>query len=162
MFDLISYYHERDDVNLDLIVWGKQNPMPLCNNFFLNDTEYCLCIHEKGVGWNTNAGFEVKRKCYMTNVNKEDKNNFGHPTIKPLQIIKNFTINSSNENDIVLDPFMGSGTTAVACKETGRQYIGFEIDKEYYKIATDRLNGINQKGEMSLLDTNFEQLDLFN
>lgn len=45
-------------------------------------------------------------------------------------------------NDIVLDCFLGSGTTAVACKELGRRYIGFEIDKRYFNIAQDRLNGI--------------------
>jgi DNA modification methylase len=54
---------------------------------------------------------------------------------------------------------LGSGTTCVAAKELGRQYIGFEINETYYKIATDRLNGINQKGEIDLFS--FEQLDLF-
>lgn len=47
---------------------------------------------------------------------------------------------------------MGSGTTALACKHLGRNYIGFEINETYYKIAIDRLNGINQKGEMNLFD----------
>ena len=56
---------------------------------------------------------------------------------------------------------MGSGTTAVAAKELGRSFIGFEINEEYYKIAIDRVNGIKQNGQMSLLDTDFEQLDLF-
>lgn len=46
---------------------------------------------------------------------------------------------------VVLDTFMGSGTTAVACKETGRHFIGFEINKEYYNIAIDRINGITQQ-----------------
>lgn len=95
LFDLICYYHDREDVNMDLIVWGKSNPMPLCNNHFLNDCEYCLCIHEKGIGWNVDAGFEVKRKCYVEPVNKADKNDFEHPTIKPLKIIKNFILNST-------------------------------------------------------------------
>ena len=146
---------------MDLITWGKTNPMPLCNNHFLNDTEYCLCIHEKGIGWNVNAGFEVKKKCYMQEVNKYDKELYEHPTIKPINIIKNFILNSSNENDIILDTFLGSGTTCVAAKELKRRYIGFEINPSYYKIACDRLNGINIKGQTSLLDTDFEQLDLF-
>ena len=46
---------------------------------------------------------------------------------------------------VILDSFMGSGTTAVACKELGRNYIGFELNKRYYQIAVDRLNGISQK-----------------
>lgn len=152
LFKLINYYSQRDDVLLDLITWGKTNPMPLSNNHFLNDTEYCLCIHEKGVGRNVKAGAKVKRKCYMTSVNKEDKNNFNHPTIKPIEIIENFILNSSKENDIIFDPFLGSGTTALAAKHLNRNYIGIEISEKYYKIAQDRLQGINQKGEMNLFD----------
>ena len=74
-------------------------------------------------------------------------------------MIKDFIINSSNENDIVLDCFLGSGTTAVACKETGRQYIGFEINENYFKIAQDRVKGISKEdrekrelGQISLED----------
>ena len=47
--------------------------------------------------------------------------------------------NSSNENDVVLDPFMGIGSTGVACKETNRQFIGIEIDKKYFDIAKERI-----------------------
>lgn len=82
---------------------------------------------------------------------------------KQKELVKRHIMNSSKKSDIILDPFLGSGTTAVASKQLGRQYIGFEINETYYKIAKDRLNGINQRGETSLLDTDFEQLylDLF-
>ena len=53
---------------------------------------------------------------------------------------------------IVLDPFVGSGTTCLAAKHLGLNYIGFEINEKYYKIAVDRLQGINAKGEMNLFD----------
>ncbi len=46
----------------------------------------------------------------------------------------------SNENDVVLDPFMGSGTTGVACLNTNRNFIGIELDDNYFKIASDRIN----------------------
>lgn len=75
-------------------------------------------------------------------------------------MVKKHILHSTNENDIVLDAFVGSGTTCVACKELNRQYIGFEINEKYFKIAKDRLNGINQKGQMDLFNTDFEQLDL--
>ena len=52
---------------------------------------------------------------------------------------------------------MGSGTTAVACKETGRNFIGFEIDEKYYKIANDRVNGITASGQTSIF-TDFDNL----
>ena len=65
------------------------------------------------------------------------------------------------ERSVVLDTFLGSGTTAAAAKELGCQYIGFELNPIFYQIAVDRLNGIDQKGQMDLLTTSCEQLDLF-
>ena len=62
-----------------------------------------------------------------------------HPTPKPTKFIKELLDMFSNKNDIVLDPFMGSGTTAVACKQLNRKFIGFEINKEYCDIANKRL-----------------------
>jgi len=68
-----------------------------------------------------------------------------HPTEKPLNLIKYLISKSSKEGDIVLDCFMGSGTTAVACKELGRNYIGFELEKKYCDIAEARLKEVNNK-----------------
>ncbi|MHA1868724.1 MAG: DNA-methyltransferase [Candidatus Heimdallarchaeaceae archaeon] len=62
-----------------------------------------------------------------------------HPTQKPEFLFKRILEVFSNEGDIVLDPFIGSGTTAVACKQLGRNFIGFEINKDYVKIANKRL-----------------------
>ena len=66
--------------------------------------------------------------------------------------MKNFIINSSQEGDIVLDPFMGSGTTAVAAKSYGRHFIGFEINEEYYKKACKRIKKEQAEIESSLLN----------
>ena len=68
-----------------------------------------------------------------------------HPNEKPLHIIKKYMKILSEKNNVVLDPFMGSGTTAVACKELGRNYIGFELSKEYCDIAEKRLSKVNNK-----------------
>ena len=73
-------------------------------------------------------------------MSEEDKKLYEHPTIKPLEIIKNLIINSSQENDVILDPFLGSGTTAVACVQTKRHYIGFELNENYFNIACKRLD----------------------
>ena len=67
---------------------------------------------------------------------------YGHPTTKPLSLIRELIYFYSNKGDIVLDPFLGSGTTAVACKQLNRYYIGFEISKEYCEIAKKRLTNI--------------------
>ena len=68
--------------------------------------------------------------------------------------------NSSKENDIVLDPFMGSGSTGVACLESNRNFIGFEIDENYYQIATDRFDG-TKKGEEKRKEKDYNQNSLF-
>ena len=68
----------------------------------------------------------------------ESKKRF-HPTQKPVELIKKILMDFTKEGDIILDPFLGSGTTAVACKQLKRNYIGIEISPEYCKIAEDRL-----------------------
>ena len=62
-----------------------------------------------------------------------------HKTQKPLDIILDFVKASTNEGDTILDPFMGSGTTGVACVQTGRNFIGIEIDPDYFEIAKTRI-----------------------
>ena len=85
------------------------------------------------------GSYETKRKWYVSETNKADKDKWGHPTIKPLNIIKNIIENSSQKGDIVLDCFMGSGTTGIACKQLGRDFIGCEINPTYFKVAQERI-----------------------
>ena len=131
-----DYFEDRGCFT-DLLTWHKTNPIPTCCNKYLSDTEYLFFAKGKGV--KIYGSYETKRKWYVSDLNTSDKKKYSHPTIKPLEIIKNLIINSSLEGQTVLDPFMGSGTTAVACKQTGRHFIGFEIDPEYYQTAMRRL-----------------------
>ena len=62
-----------------------------------------------------------------------------HPTEKPVDLMQVLIENSSNEGDVVLDPFMGSGSTGVACINSNRKFIGIEIDENYFKIAKQRI-----------------------
>ena len=64
-----------------------------------------------------------------------------HPTQKPVALMEYLVKTYSNPNDVVLDPCMGSGTTGIACKNTGRQFIGIEKDPDYFQLATTRING---------------------
>ena len=73
---------------------------------------------------------------WMINVSSE-KN--GHPAVFPLQLAKDHILSWSNEGDVVLDPFIGSGTTAIAALTLNRNYIGFEISKEYCDLANSRI-----------------------
>ncbi|QVK21744.1 site-specific DNA-methyltransferase [Mycoplasmatota bacterium] len=147
-------FFEKYECNFELLVWCKTNPTPATNNTFLPDIEYCFYFREKGV--KLRGSYDTKHKFYIRKTNQEEKALYLHPTIKPLQFIKNFIINSSDVGNVVADFFIGSGTTAVASKELHRNYIGFEIDPEYYKIAVDRINGITAGGQTSIF-TDFEQ-----
>lgn len=139
-------YYENYKCNIDILTWHKTNPIPTCNNTYLNDTEYLIFAREKGV--KIYGSYHTKMKYYVTPANVNDKKLYKHPTIKPLDIIKNLIINSSKEGDTVLDCFMGSGTTGVACKELNRNFIGMEINEEYYNIAKDRIIGINEQEKL--------------
>ena len=134
----------------EILVWNKVNPTPATNNTWLPDTEYCLYFRESGI--KLNDGYEHKHKWYLSGLNVEDKNNYGHPTCKPLEFVEHNLAHVCQPGDTVFDPFLGSGTTAIAAKHLGLKYIGFEINEEYFKIAQDRLSGWNQKGEMNLFD----------
>lgn len=77
---------------------------------------------------------------YKTSKNgQEDEIAYEHPAIFPKQLVKDHIISWSNENDLVLDPFLGSGTTAIASTETKRKFIGVEISQDYFNIAKKRI-----------------------
>ena len=73
-----------------------------------------------------------------------------HNAQKPLELVNKMIINSSNESDVVLDTFMGSGTTAIACIENNRNYIGFEIDENYYQTALRRIEDLHVIPKLAL------------
>jgi len=75
----------------------------------------------------------------VINADRKELKKRVHPTQKPVELMKRIIEDFSKEDDIVLDPFLGSGTTAVACKQLGRNYIGIELSKEYCSIAKKRL-----------------------
>lgn len=137
IIDLLDFFVGKHNCNWNLITWHKTNPAPACNNKYLSDTEYCLFFREKGVP--IYGSYHTKKTYYVSPLNTKDKKKYNHPTIKPVEYIENFIVNSSSENDIVLDPFMGSGTTGVACKKLNRKFIGMEIDEDYFNTAKQRI-----------------------
>lgn len=138
---LMDFFVNQKDCMFDIIIWNKTNAIPLCGSKYLTDCEYCLYFHET---LKLNTTYDTAKTVYYQPINIDDKKLFKHPTCKPTNILRNLIFNSSNEGDIILDTFMGSGSTAIACKELNRNYLGFEINEEYYQIAIDRLNGISQ------------------
>lgn len=156
LYPLLGHYLGKGCM-IDVLTWHKTNCSPLANGTYLNDTEYCVYAHDHGIA--VGGDRKSKVKWYVTCMNQFDKRLYDHPTIKPLNIIENLVRNSSSRGGLILDPFLGSGTTAVAAKELGRDYMGFEIEPRYYAIAKDRLAGVDQRGQTSL-DLGWEQGDL--
>lgn len=146
--DILNYFIAKE-CYYEILVWCKTNSLPMTNQTWLSNLEYCLYFRGKGV--RLNDGYELKSKWYESPTNTNDKDKFEHPTIKPLELVERHIKHTTNENDIVLDTFMGSGTTAVACKNTNRQFIGFEIDEKWCKIANDRINGVDAYGQQSFI-----------
>ena len=79
----------------------------------------------------------------------KEKDRF-HPTQKPLNLIERLVLASSNEDDLIFDPFMGSGTTGVACKNLNRKFIGIELDNTYFDKAQDRVNKKRSKNNENI------------
>lgn len=129
-------YAVNHGLKYDLLTWHKTNPVPTCNNKYLSDTEYIVFMRK---GANLYGSYETKRKYFISKTNVEDKRKYGHPTPKPVDIIENLVENSSLEGQVVCDHFMGSATTAIACLHKNRNYIGFELNEEYYRKSLDRI-----------------------
>jgi len=138
----ILNYFLQFNVNYDLLIWAKTNPVPR-NNSFHTDLEYCLFFREKN--YPLNKGYSLKSKWFLSPINKSDKDLFGHPTIKPYEFVKNHLLLATKENDLVVDFYMGSGTTCVIAKDINRKFIGFDNDEKYFNISYDRLKLINNK-----------------
>lgn len=144
---ILEWWHKNTNATYNILTWNKTNPSPMCNGNWLPDIEYCLYFNRQS---KLNNGYNLKSKWYIASRNKKDKDLFSHPTIKPLELVKRHLLHTTQPNDIVLDPFCGSGTTCVACQELGRQYIGFEISEKWCKVANDRLNKIDTSGQISM------------
>ena len=122
------------------LVLNKSNPAPFNRDrMFVNDVEFAIwwVYNSKGkpTKWTFNRKNPVE-KCVIDTTVQSSKL---HPTMKDLKVIKYLVGLLSNEWDLVLDPFIWSWTTAVACKELSRNYIWFELDEWYVKIAEERL-----------------------
>ena len=134
---------EEHDVMIRLGVWTKPNPTPQ----FTGDRpgtgwEAIACLHRKGrKRWNGGGHCAVWR-C--------NKISGCHPTEKPLELIGKWVEQFSDPDETILDPFMGSGTTGVACVRLGRKFIGIEIEKRYFDIACKRIEKTYQ--DQALLD----------
>ena len=144
---------------LNDIIWHKTNPMP---NFrgtrFTNAHEtllWCTTSRKAKYTFNyqnlkeLNEGKQMRSDWHIPICSgkerlREDNNQRSHPTQKPEALLYRIILSSTNVGDTILDPFLGSGTTAVIAKKLQRNFIGFEKDKEYIKLAKKRLKNTQQ------------------
>lgn len=114
----------------NLLVWKKNNALP--NRWYMKNVEYTLFLR-KG------RAFSINDKGSKTCINMNNTRDRVHPTQKPVELMQQYITNSTVPGQTVIDPFMGSGSTGVACVNTGRRFIGIEKDEKYFVQAMDRL-----------------------
>jgi site-specific DNA-methyltransferase (adenine-specific)/modification methylase len=150
-YNTIGKWHEVFDPVFDtfqFIVWHKTNPPPkLYRAGFLNSCELIVAAWNKGHTWNFTKQKEmhnfIEAPICMGNERLRDP---VHPTQKPLRVLRRLVALATNPGDLVLDPFMGVGSTGVAALEAGRRFTGFEADEGYFRAAEKRLAAVRPGG----------------
>ena len=158
--NLISMLNSLTDVGFHFIkslIWKKDNK--IMGGYYMSQFEYILFFRKgKGVRINncgTSDVLEVpNNKC------KDINGNNLHDTEKPVELMKILVENSSKPGDVVLDPFMGIGSTGIACRLLRRDFIGIELDETYFKIAKERITHTSETTGNSGLNIN-SQFKLF-
>ena len=131
-----NYFSDLLPVGNHWIVWDKLNTMPT-----FSDCE---------LAWTNIKRNSVKKitREYNGLIGREEER--FHATQKPVSVMKQIICNYTKEGDTIFDPFMGSGTTGVACVQTGRNFIGCEIDEGYFKIAEKRIHDAQQQMRLGI------------
>lgn len=122
--------------------WQKTNPQPAeWKRRFVSGREYFLHALRSGkYVFNVNA---LHKGVFEMGLTSRAEKTFGfHPNQKPIQLMEGIIKILTTENQTILDPFMGSGTTGVACKNLNRNFIGIELEEKYFKIAKKRINNV--------------------
>lgn len=154
-FEYISEYNtnvpKSRALKYDLLIWDKLDNGMMSSKFHASDIEYIVRIYEPGVSLNkvwSEDGKKADSDHYMK-LQSFKKPNGEHTTQKPVELIERLIRISSHENDLVFDPFMGSGTTAISAINTNRNFIGFELDEDYCRQANERIE--THKAQLSLI-----------
>lgn len=138
------------------ITWQKTNPPPnLACKTFTHSTETILWARKDLKNIKYTFNYEIMKKLnnnkqmkdvWTTSLTKPSEKKQGkHPTQKPLEILDKIILASTNENDLVLDPFCGSSTTGISAVTLNRRYIGIDNEKEYLEISKKRFKEIKEE-----------------
>lgn len=124
----------------DILLWLKPNPTPMNNYKYLLDKEYIVFMREANATFNSKLGYENYFTYFLHPIGRKGKVT-KHATEKPIQFAEKVIQISSNPGNIVLDPYVGSGTFCVAAKKLGRKYIGIDNIESCVNITKERLSG---------------------
>lgn len=128
----------------DILVWQKSNPMPRnTSRRYVQDMEFAIWAVKKKAKWVFNKPDDKPylRGLFTTSIVSGNEK-LGHPTQKSLRLMEDIITIHSNPGELILDPFMGSGSTGEAALRCGRRFVGIEYEKEYYEMAKKRLNSL--------------------
>lgn len=144
-YNLLGKWHEVFDPEFDtfqFFVWHKTNPVPKIRKAgFLNSCELIVCMWNKGHTWHFGKQNEMHNHIDSPIcMGRERLKDPVHPTQKPVRVLKHLIRFATNPGDIILDPFMGVGSTGVAAVQLGRRFIGMELEKNYFKAAQQRID----------------------
>jgi len=138
---------ESDDAGMvvkDVLVWQKSNPMPRnIQRRYVQDMEFAVWGVKKNAKWVFNKPDDKPylRALFNTSL-VSGSERLGHPTQKSLRLMEDIISIHTNPNDVILDPFMGSGSTGEAAIRLGRKFIGIEFETKYYEMARKRLENL--------------------
>jgi DNA modification methylase len=132
-------FFENKGYKVTLLMWHKVNAVPLVNKKYHDNVEFIVCVRDKNSCFNN---LSVVEKSKIISMPYPNNNNRLHPTEKPLKLIELLIRTKSNEDDLVLDCFSGSGTTAVACHNLKRNFICVEKDYNYWELSVNRLERV--------------------
>ena len=139
IFKMIGDFNEQLK---DIIVWNKGVSQPAMHQQVLNKQTELILVFETDYPISRQfkyANFKRGTLSDIWNIKRENTTNKNHSATFPLNLIRKILINFTNENNIIYDPFMGTGTTAIACLIEKRKFIGSEIDKDYCNVALKRI-----------------------
>lgn len=133
-----EYLNYFEGYNYTILVWKKPTVSPFYVADYLADIEYILYFNKAGKKWNNKNDF-----ANYSRVLEAKQENGDHPTIKPISIIKPAIENNSDKNDLILDLFLGSGSTMVAAHQLKRKCYGMELDPKYCQVIIDRMRKLD-------------------
>lgn len=120
------------------IIWAKSNPSPMNGDYiYLSSTENAVWFKKKGATFNAH--------CKKNVFNYPCGKHVIHPTQKNLELFKDLVLDNTNEGDLVFDPCSGGGTTAIACKVLNRDFLGCELDPDFYKKSLEYIRNYQEK-----------------